>query len=108
MSDNKIRVDLQRLVEVVMRQTTYNAQEAEEKLRQFGMNPIDVVRDFMGVNVKAPKTDTVTKSLNQEIYRQIRQKLDVSSIDYLRKNPVDVQKVADHFAQQEGLRGDGV
>jgi uncharacterized protein (DUF2267 family) len=69
-------------IQMVMRQTNYSESEAEEKLVKFNNNPLVVIKDFMGI-VEKPKA--VAASLNQEIYKQLRSKLDDSIREFNKK-----------------------
>ena len=66
-------------IEVIMRQTNYNRETAIVKLQEHNNNHITVIKEFMGIPIK--KTEPV-KSLNQEIYKQLRYKLDASMKEY--------------------------
>lgn len=66
-------------IEVIMRQTNYNRETAIVKLQEHNSNHITVIKEFMGIPIK--KTEPV-KSLNQEIYKQLRYKLDASMKEY--------------------------
>ena len=61
------------LIEVVMRQTTYTREEAIEKLKKFKGEPVDVIREFMGIEVKTKNTPSTT---NQMIFSEIRNFMD--------------------------------
>jgi hypothetical protein len=62
-------------IQMIMRQTDYDEKIAREKLMQYNDDPIKVIKAYMGINDKPKKP---TKSLNQEIYSQLRHKLDNS------------------------------
>ena len=66
-------------IQMIMRQTDYTEEQVIQKLIAFNDDHIKVIKDFMGIS---DKKDTVKKSLNQEIYRQLRSKLDNSIKDY--------------------------
>jgi NACalpha-BTF3-like transcription factor len=61
------------LIELVMRQTTYNREEAIEKLKKYKGEPVDVIREFMGIEVESKKGPTTT---NQMIFSEIRNFMD--------------------------------
>jgi len=61
------------LIEIVMRQTTYTREEAIEKLKKFKGEPVDVIREFMGIEVKPKNTP---KTTNQMIFSEIRNFMD--------------------------------
>ena len=78
-------------VDIVKRQTTYSEEECLEKLTALNGDYEQVIRDYMGIKPKKQ----VMKSVNQEIYRQIRHRLDNSMKEYNDKNPQNVQNVVD-------------
>lgn len=61
------------LIELVMRQTTYTREESIEKLKKFKGEPINVIRDFMDIEIKKKSTPTTT---NQKIFHEIRNFMD--------------------------------
>ena len=67
-------------VSLVMRQTDYNQETALEKLKLHEYNEINVVKEYLGVPIK--KAAAPIKSVNQEIYKQLRNKLDSNMRDY--------------------------
>jgi len=71
-------------IQIVMRQTTYTADVALEKLKELNFDHLKVIKAFMGLPEK--KTETI-KSINQEIYKQIRIKMDTSMAEFNAKNP---------------------
>jgi hypothetical protein len=74
------------LIQIIMRQTTYTHEESKKKLIEMDYDPILVIKDFMGIKPKDSKPQTThVKSLNQEIYKQIRYKLDESMKQYREK-----------------------
>ena len=79
MSDNISFIsdeEVQAKINIVLGQTDYTAIVAREKLVLFNFDHIKVIRNFLGITEKkAPPI----KSLNQEIYRQLRHKLDSTS-----------------------------
>lgn len=66
-------------VQVIMRQTDYTEEMAKEKLKEFNYDHIAVIKSYLGVTEK--KTAPV-KSLNQEIYKQLRHRLDSNMRNY--------------------------
>jgi hypothetical protein len=65
-------------IQKVMRQTDYNEEIAREKLTQHNFDEIATIKSYLGITQKK----TPMKSLNQEIYRQLRNKLDNNMSDY--------------------------
>ena len=83
MSDNITLVDtseIEEKVQKILRQTDYTYEIAREKLKEFNYNEIDVIKSYFGIYDK--KSQTQIKSVNQEIYRQLRNKLDSNMRDY--------------------------
>lgn len=68
-------------IECIMRQTDYTSDFAKERLSIHKGDHIAVIREFMGVTEKK-EPSVVSSSLNQEIYKQIRHKMDTSMRDY--------------------------
>ena len=90
--------DLDIHVKKVMSQTNYTEEEAKEKLKLFNCDYIKVLKDYMGIPEKKPDK---LKSVNQEIYKQIRKKLDKSMQDYREQNPIDLEQVVTNFQESE-------
>lgn len=67
-------------VQKIMRQTDYSKEIAIEKLKEYGFDEIATIKAYLGVPEK--KSTTQMKSVNQEIYKQLRYKLDNSMRDY--------------------------
>jgi Fe-S cluster assembly scaffold protein SufB len=70
-------------IDIVLRQTNYTKEIAIQKLEEHNNNTINVIKEYMGV--KPAEKKAPVKSLNQEIYRQIRLKLDTSMDEYRAK-----------------------
>jgi hypothetical protein len=60
------------LIQMIMRQTDYTEVTAREKLIEYNYNSLLVIKKYMGLDDK-PKE--IIKSVNQEIYKQLRYKL---------------------------------
>ena len=91
--------DLEKHVAKVMTQTNYTEEEAKEKLRLFNCDYMRVIRDYMGIPEK--KVENKVKSVNQEIFRQIRTKLDSSMREYREKNPINMEQVIENFKESD-------
>lgn len=91
--------DLDKHVEKVMSQTNYTKEQALEKLKLFNCDYMRVLRDYMGIPEK--KDSTNIKSVNQEIYKQIRLKLDNSMREYREKNPINIEQVVTNFKESD-------
>jgi len=90
--------DLDIHVKKVMSQTNYTEEEAKEKLKLFNCDYIKVLKDYMGIPDKKPEK---LKSVNQEIYKQIRTKLDMNMKEYREKNPINMDQVITNFQESE-------
>ena len=60
------------LIQMIMRQTDYTEDVSREKLIENNYNSLLVIKKYMGLDNK-PKE--IIKSVNQEIYKQLRYKL---------------------------------
>jgi hypothetical protein len=58
-------------LKVIMGQTDYTEETAMLKLNEFNYDHLQVIRNFLGIAEK--KTPAIT-SINQEIYKQLRNK----------------------------------
>jgi hypothetical protein len=90
--------DLEIHLEKVMTQTNYTKEEALEKLKLFNCDYMRVLKDYMGI---PEKKETKIKSVNQEIFKQIRLKLDTSMKEYREKNPINIDQVVTNFKESE-------
>jgi hypothetical protein len=97
--DRTANVNLEKYVKDIMSQTNYNETVAREKLKEFNNDFMKVLKDYMGIPDK--KANTQIKSVNQEIYRQIRYSLDQTMKDYRDKNPVNIDQVKTNLQESE-------
>jgi hypothetical protein len=67
-------------IQMVMRQTDYNEEVAREKLLEHGFDEIATIKSYLGIHVK--NEPEKVRSINQEIYKQLRHKLDSNMQDY--------------------------
>ena len=67
-------------IQMVMRQTDYNEEVAREKLLEHDFDEIATIKSYLGIHVK--KEPEKVRSINQEIYKQLRHKLDSNMQDY--------------------------
>lgn len=72
--------ELNEKIQIILRQTDYTEEIAREKLEEMHGDHIKIIKSFLGITEK--KEPTKIKSLNQEIYKQLRYKLDESMRDY--------------------------
>ena len=85
MSDNISFIeteDITNKVQIILRQTDLSEEVAREKLKEANFDHISVIKSFLGITEKkAPPI----KSKNQEIYKQLRYKLDSSMREFNSK-----------------------
>ena len=94
MEDNISLVDTDQIedkVQIILRQTDYNEEKAREKLKEHGFDEIATIKAYLGITEKkAPQI----KSVNQEIYKQLRSKLDSNMRNYQeRVDKGEVKKI---------------
>lgn len=83
MDDKNSLVETVSNIDIILRQTNYSKEEAREKLEEYNNDYVAVIKAYLGVK-KDPSSIT---SVNQEIYKQLRFKLDSAMRDYtLRKD----------------------
>jgi hypothetical protein len=75
--------DIKDKIEKILRQTDYTEEIAKEKLRCFNYDYILVIRDFLGIAEKKAPPRIV--SINQEIYKQLRYKMNTSKDEKIVK-----------------------
>ena len=74
--------DITNKVQIILRQTDLSEEVAREKLKEANFDHISVIKSFLGITEKkAPPI----KSKNQEIYKQLRYKLDSSMREFNTK-----------------------
>jgi hypothetical protein len=82
--------DRQRLlIEMVMRQTGYTYEKANEKLELCDNNYITVIRESMGIK---KEEDNTVKSINQAVYKEMRGLMDTAAATYRRKQEMEKKK----------------
>jgi hypothetical protein len=64
--------EIKNKIDIITRQTNYTELEASDKLKDFNYDHIKVIKHFLGIPEKKEKITSV----NQEIYKQLRLKLD--------------------------------
>ena len=78
--------ELQEKIQIIIRQTDYNEETVKEKLTEFNYDHLAVIKNFFGI---ADKKEQPVKNVNQEIYRQIRYKLDANMRDYNKRKEAE-------------------
>ena len=92
-------IELNENVKKVLIQTNYTEEEAIQKLQLYNCDYMKVIKDYMGIHEK--KEEKKVKSVNQEIFRQIRTKLDSSMKEYRDKNPINLEQVIENLSESE-------
>lgn len=81
--------DIQEKINIITRQTNYDNEIAHKKLQDADGDHIKVIKSYLGITEK--KAPTI-KSVNQEIYRQLRHKMDDSLREYNKKQQEKLEK----------------
>jgi len=82
--------EIQEKVQMILRQTDYSEEEASNKLKDSNYDHISVIKSYLGITEKkAPPIKTV----NQEIYKQIRYRLDSNMREYNLRKERDETKI---------------
>ena len=71
-------------LEIIMRQTDYDRETAQEKLSEHDGKYENVIKEFMGINLEKKNVRVKPGSLHQEIFTQIRKQMDLSIKDFNR------------------------
>ena len=74
----------------IMHNTNYTKTEAIEKLIIFNNNENNVIRNYLGI---VEKPTMRTTSINQELYRQIRLKMDKNIQEYNIKKELEEKTI---------------
>jgi hypothetical protein len=73
--------DMIEKIGIITRQTDYDEETIKQKLIEYNYDHMKVIKEYMGLDKKENKNKGKITSLNQEIYKQIRQKIDVSDFN---------------------------
>ena len=65
-------------IQIILRQTDYTEEKAIEKLKEHNFDEIKVIKCYFGIVEKKPQINSV----NQEIYKQIRYRLNSNMREY--------------------------
>ena len=82
MADNISLVETDQIdekIQKVMRQTDYSENVAREKLKEYNFDEIATIKAYLGITEKKALP---VKSVNQEIYKQLRTRLNSNMKDY--------------------------
>jgi hypothetical protein len=95
--------DIDKFINIVKTQTNYDDYYAVQKLKEFNYDYMKVIREYMGIKDK--KVQPI-KSVNQEIYKQIRYNLDTTMKEYRENNPVNLDQVKTNLQESEDKEKD--
>jgi hypothetical protein len=94
MADNISLVETDQIdekIQKVMRQTDYSENVAREKLKEYNFDEIATIKAYLGITEKKALP---VKSVNQEIYKQLRSRLNSNMKDYqTRVEKGEVKKI---------------
>lgn len=77
-------------IQIILRQTDYTEDMALEKLKEHNFDEIATIKSFFGIT---DKKQSRVKSVNQEIYKQLRSRLDKSMNEFrIRKEEEEMYK----------------
>ena len=82
MTDNISLVETDQIderIQKIMRQTDYSENVAREKLKEYNFDEIATIKAYLGITEKKVLP---VKSVNQEIYTQLRNKLNSNMRNY--------------------------
>lgn len=68
-------------INLIMRHTIYNKEESIQKLKEFNNNEMLAIKSYMEIK-EIDTTPKDIKSINQEIYKQIRLQMNKTDINY--------------------------
>jgi hypothetical protein len=72
-------MDAEQQIQIILRQTDYTEDVAKTKLQEHNDDHMSVIRSYLGIAEK--KAPVRVKSVNQEIYKQLRQQMHGSGVD---------------------------
>lgn len=93
--------DIESKIYTISTQTNYNREEILKKIEEHDGDVISIVREYMGIRPKKKEETIKLKHLNQEIYRQMRYKLDATTREYREKNPINMNEVINNLRESE-------
>lgn len=92
--------------DIIMRQTDYDEETTEQKLKEHNNDVLKIIREYMGSS-NQPKELAKNSSVNQQTYREIRKLMDNAASRYRIKKEIDERReniIASVRAQQEQAR----
>jgi len=74
-------MDTESKIQIILGQTDYTEDTAREKLIEHNNDEILVIKEYCGININNSNNSKI-KSINQEIYKQLRIKMHTISNDF--------------------------
>ena len=74
-------MDTETKIQIIVGQTDYTEETAREKLIEHNNDEILVIKEYFGININNNSNNKI-KSINQEIYRQLRIKMHTVSNEF--------------------------
>jgi hypothetical protein len=84
-------------INIIMTQTVYSYNETIDKLKKHNYDHISVIKEYIGCNTKNQSNNI--NSINQEIYKQIRQQMDITS--YRDKHQLNIDHIKQSMLEEE-------
>ena len=81
-------MDINNKIEIIKKQTDYDDITAQQKLKEYDMDEIRVIKAYLGIKEKETSSH---KSLQQEMYKQIRLQMDVRSYNEKQNSKLSEQ-----------------
>ena len=75
-----------------MRQTTLTEEVAQERLNYYNNDYVKVIEEFMGTINKNKLKSEKSITINQQIYKEIRNVMDNASMNFYSKREMNVQQ----------------
>jgi len=82
--------EIQEKIQMILRQTDYSEEEASNRLKESNYDHISVIKAYLGIT---EKKEPPIKTVNQEIYKQIRYRLDSNMREYNLRKERDETKI---------------
>ena len=82
--------EIQEKIQMILRQTDFSEEDAKNKLKEFNYDHIQVIKSYLGIT---EKKEPPIKTVNQEIYKQIRHRLDSNMREYNLRKERDETKI---------------
>ena len=81
-------INIERMKNIIKRQTDYTDEEIILKLKIHNNDPMAILREYMG-GITSVKKEEQNKSVNQTIYSEIRNLMDVAASNYKQKKEME-------------------